>query len=341
MQGEAQFTVRFAGPLVTYQDSGRTGTMRFGVARSGPMDRVAFAAAHAALGNGPGLTAIEISLGGLILECDLGPVTIAIAGGDFSIEQGSTIHQGWKVLTVHQGERLAIRAGRGGSWAYLAFAGRLKTKHWLGSAATHSTSGFGGGGLTAGQPVKVTQAETRPEREGEIPMPPGYGEGSVFRVVLGPQDRWFSETAKQAFLSGPYRLTDSYDRMGVKLEGTVLKTGDALAIPSEPVLRGSVQVSGDGTPTILLADHQTTGGYPKIATMISVDTDRLVQMRSQQSIRFEAVTSEQAVEITRESVGQLDRYLATIAVPRGNLLQRLMRENLVSGVALDELDQES
>ena len=122
---EAYFSVTYAGPLVTFQDAGRPGNMRYGVAASGPMDRLAFDAAHAALGNAQGVNAIEISLGGLVLQCTNGAVTVAVTGGDFGVQHGAQKTTSWTILTIRKGERLSISAGKAGSWAYLAFAGDL------------------------------------------------------------------------------------------------------------------------------------------------------------------------------------------------------------------------
>ena len=331
---EAAFTVSFAGPLVTFQDSGRPGNMRYGVAASGPMDRLAFDAAHAALGNTPGLTAIEISLGSLNLHCTEGAVTLAITGGDFSVQHAGQKSSSWTILTIRKGERLAISAGKAGSWAYLAFAGMLDAKDWLGSQATHSISGFGGGALQAGQTFKVSDTAIREDRLGEIMRPNFLPDGPI-RVVTGPQDQHFASDSVTHFTSDTYKLTDAYDRMGMRLGGPALHLDGALSIPSEPIVRGSVQVSGDGVPTVLLADHQTTGGYPKIATVISSDIDRLVQFRSGQTLRFKAMTSQQATDEARHYATQKARYLAQISVARGSLEQRLMRENLIHGCILD------
>ena len=327
---EAVLSVTFAGPLVTFQDAGRFGQMRYGVAASGPMDRLAFDAAHAALGNRAGGTAIEISLGGLMLQCKSGEVTLAVTGGAFLVEHGAQKLQSWTILTLKKGERLAIRAGRAGSWAYLAFAGQPVVQDWLQSRATHSTSGFGGGALQAGQTITIADAATREDRPGDIPQPDFGSEGAV-GVVVGPQDQHFESDAVARFLSEPYKVTDAYDRMGMRLNGPALALAGALSIPSEPIVRGSVQVSGDGVPTVLLADHQTTGGYPKIATVISSETDRLAQLRSGQVVRFTALSPEKAVTQARAYLDRKGKYLEEISVPRGTLEQRLMRENLISG----------
>ncbi|SHJ64112.1 allophanate hydrolase [Shimia gijangensis] len=327
---DAEFTVSFAGPLVTFQDSGRLGNMRYGVSASGPMDRLSFDAAHAALGNLAGQTAIEISLGGLILQCRVGAVTVAITGGDFVIDHAGHKSGSWTILTIEKGERLTIRAGKAGSWAYLAFAGNLHARDWLGSQATHSPSGFGGGALQTGQTLKVLQTSVRADRLGEVPKP-DFAPDGPFRVVTGPQDRHFAKEALNRFVTDQFKVTDAYDRMGMRLDGPMLNLEDALSIPSEPITRGSVQVSGDGVPTVLLADHQTTGGYPKIATVISCDTCRLTQLRSGQSVRFAPVTAQKAVDVARQYATNKARYLAQIAVPRGTLEQRLMSENLIHG----------
>jgi len=282
---EAVFSVSFAGPLVTFQDAGRPGNMRCGVPASGPMDRLALEAAHAALGNAADQSAIEISLGGLVLQCTDSAVIVSITGRDFVIQHGGQKFTSWTVLTVRKGERLSISAGKAGSWAYLPFAGRVDTVAWLGSQATHSTSGFGGGALQTGTRIKITETSTHEDRTGEIVQPDFASQGSI-RVVTGPQDQHFLRGSVERFLTGPYNVTDAYDRMGMRLNGPRLELDGALSIASEPIVRGSIQVSGDGIPTVLLADHQTTGGYPKIATVISCNTDRLAQFRAGQAVRF-------------------------------------------------------
>jgi len=130
------------------------------------------------------------------------------------------------------------------------------------------------------------------------------------RVVPGPQDRFFSPSTKEAFMTSAFMLTDAYDRMGVRLAGPSLRPEAALDMPSEAILRGSVQVAGDGVATVLLADHQTTGGYPKIATVLDADLDRFVQLRSRDRVVFRAVDPQAAVDAFRTRRLSLQRYLA-------------------------------
>ena len=129
--------------------------------------------------------------------------------------------------------------------------------------------------------------------------------------------------------------------MGVRLEGPPLSLSSALSIPSEPIVRGSLQVSGDGVPTLLLADHQTTGGYPKIATVISADVGAISQLRSGDSLKFQAVTPKHAIDLAREHAKQVMDYLDLISQPRGSLTDRLMSQNLISGVVYQPTNSES
>jgi allophanate hydrolase len=329
---EALLVVRSCGPLVSYQDAGRFGMMRFGVPASGPMDRLAHAAGLAALGQQPEATAIEVSMGGIELLCQSGEVTFSVTGGGSAVRHAQAVAPSWCVRTLRAGESLAIRPGRWGNWAYLAMAGELECPAWAGRTATHVASGLGGGLLAAGAAIRVRQAQVLEEREGELPVPAFAGARSTARAVLGPQTAHFGSDATELLQQQPFTVTTACDRMGMRLAGPALPLKQALSIPSEPVLRGSIQVAGDGVASVLLADHQTTGGYPKIATLISCDTDGVAQLRPNDHLRFHAVSPAEALRLAREDAWARQRYLAGIAEPRGSLQDRLMRENLISGV---------
>jgi biotin-dependent carboxylase-like uncharacterized protein len=309
----ALFVVEHVGPLTTIQDEGRSGFMRYGVPRSGPMDRGAFAVAQAALGNPSDASAIEATIGGLTLRCIEGDVTFATAGGGFRVEIDGIEIGSWAVATIHAGSRLAIKPGHWGSWTYLAVAGRIDARSWLGSAATHAVSGLGGGCLTAGQRIVVEDAQVREERRGGIPLPVTARPRAEIRIVLGPQDRFFAPETIAALLDQPFRLTSEYDRMGVRLKGASLPIAAPLDMPSEPLVRGAVQVPGHGDPIVLLADHQTTAGYPKIATLASVDQDAFVQLRMGQRVLFKAVSAEEAIAAARTRHLTEARFLDHVA----------------------------
>ena len=317
----ATLKVIFAGPYISFQDAGRPGNLRWGVPCSGPMDRLAHAAAHASVANPLDATAIEVSRGGLILECVSGSITVAVTGGDFT--------ESWNARSLRPGDRLAVHPQQHGSWAYVAFAGVINAAEWLGHSATHSRSGFGGGALRTGDTISVREADVRPDREGEIPQLVIDDAPDEIRVVLGPQDHHFDPAAVEVFSSTTYHLSDAYDRMGVRLEGAELPLREALSIPSEPIIRGSVQVGGDHVPTVLLADHQTTGGYPKIATIITPDLDRFAQKRSGEPVQFMPISSTEAIAASREYHNAVEAYLALVASPGRTLSHRLMQENLI------------
>lgn len=308
---EAVFRVAEVGPVTTVQDGGRPGLMRFGVAHSGPMDRRSFAIAHAALGNAPGSAAIEVSVGGLTVECVAGAASVALAGGGFRAEADGRSTPSWAVRRLEKGSVLAVRPGPWGSWTYLAFAGELAADRWLGSAATHFLSGRGGGAVRPGWTFSVRAP--RLLREGPIPFPATGRPRPQVRVVLGPQDRFFPPEAVAALLANPFALTTAYDRMGVRLAGPALTPAGPLTMPSEPLMRGSIQVAGDGVATVLLADHQTAGGYPKIATVVSEDLDGFAQLRSRQAVGFRAVSPEAAVGIVRTRHLAHARFLDAVA----------------------------
>ncbi len=309
---DAILSVAFAGPHVSVQDAGRPGLMRFGVPGSGPMDRTAFAAANVALGNAPGAPGIEVSLGGLVLDCLSGPIRFAVAGGGFLLDHAGESRGSWTVATLHPGQRLAIRRGPWGSWCYLALAGGLQAGDWLGSAATHALSGMGGGALAPGMRLTVTAAAGS-GRTGPIPCPVSARPRHALHVTLGPQERFFPPGAIDAFLTGDWRLTGAGDRMGVRLSGPAIAPSATLDMPSEPIPRGAVQVAGDGVATVLLADHQTTGGYPKIATVLDCDLDGMVQLRPGDPLAFRPVTAPQAVALARCRALIRAQYLAGLA----------------------------
>jgi allophanate hydrolase len=312
----AVLQVTQAGPWTSIQDRGRPGMLRFGVTESGPMDRIAFAIAQAALGNPPEAAGIELTLGGIELECISGSVTLAVAGGGFRTHVDGTETAGWMVTRLRKASRLAIRPGWWGNWCYLAFAGTLQTKYWLGSASTHGPSGRGGGIVHAGDELIIEATENRSAAVRSLPVPPWAKARHEIRVVMGPQERFFAPEAIEAFQGGTFQLTGEYDRMGVRLRGASLAISSKLSMPSEAILRGSIQVPGHGDPIVLLADHQSTGGYPKIATIISPDQDAFAQLRPRDHVNFRGITPEQAITAARMRREALGTYLAALA--RGN-----------------------
>jgi allophanate hydrolase len=322
--------------MVSWQDAGRPGMMRFGVPASGPMDRLAHAAAQAALRQPLQATALEVSVAGIELACEWGEVSCSITGGDFQVRHAGVTARAWCVRTLRAGEVLSIRPGRWGSWAYLAFAGDPPCSPWAGSTATHMASGIGGGVVGTGTGITVRNARVKEDSEGELQVPDASRPTGWARVVLGPQLEHFHPDAVATLLEQPFTVTPAFDRMGMRLAGPALRLGNALSIPSEPLVRGSIQVSGDGVSSILLADHQTTGGYPKIATIVSCDLDSVSQLRAGDTLRFEAVKAHDAVALARCAAGAQSAYLNGLKTARSTLSERLMRLNLVDGMVRAE-----
>jgi allophanate hydrolase len=319
--------VEQAGPLSTLQDEGRRGHLRHGVTWSGPIDRAAFAAVQAALGSPAGSPAVELSHGGITLRCVEGEASFALTGGDFTARVEGAAAAGWTTGVLRAGQRLLIRDGGASNWAVLGFAGAIECPKWLGSAATLALVGLGGGRLVAGDRLVI--AARLPGEARPLPPPP-VARGPI-RVVMGPQADFFPAEAQEALLDQEFSIAPAFDRMGIVLAGPAL-VPSAVTMLSAPLLRGAVQVNGAGTATILLADHQTTAGYPRIATVIGADLDRLAQLRPGTKLRFAAVTVEAAVAAARAAAKAQATWLAAVAAGQGSLADRLASANLIDGV---------
>ena len=319
-----------AGPLTSIQDSGRPGRLRFGVPASGPVDRLAFAAGQAKLGNAPGAAAIELSLGGLVLDCVEGEVAFALTGGDFTAAIDGARLGSWTMARLGRGMQLRVSPGAQGNWSYLAFAGELEASSWLGSRSTHMLAGLGGGSISAGQVLTLERCHSKAE-PGPIARPPDSAAPiSKARIVVGPQDRFFASGAIERLGDTPFSATSSFDRMGMVLAGPSLMPA-RLDIPSEPAIRGALQVNGEGRIAMLTADHQTTGGYPKIAVVIDSDSDRVAQLRAGTPLGFVPVSPNEARALASAERRRSARYLASLT-GKPSLAASLMGENLIDGV---------
>jgi biotin-dependent carboxylase-like uncharacterized protein len=308
----ARLQVSYAGPLTTVQDLGRFGYQRYGVTEGGPMDRTAFAIGQFAVGQTFGGASIEVGLGGIALRCVEGSVLLAITGGNFTLRIDGQPRHGWTIARLHTGMELGISQGRWGSWCYIATAGDIRWPMWLGSRSTFPASPFTGEPLKRGDEIVVENIRHLSQPERELPIPVFCQPRVAINVVIGPQERFFDEEALRRLLGGSYFLSSRSDRMGVWLDGPKLAVAARLDMPSEGVLRGSVQVPGGGDPLVLMADHQTTGGYPKIATIISADQDAFAQLRAHQPVRFQPMSVERAVERARTRKNIVQSYFEAI-----------------------------
>jgi biotin-dependent carboxylase-like uncharacterized protein len=308
----ARLYVDYSGPLTTIQDRGRFGYQRYGVTEGGPMDRTAFAIGQAALGPASGGASIEIGLGGVTLRCVEGSVAVAITGGNFILNVDGQLRPSWSVIRLYPEKQLAISPGRWGSWCYIAVTGTIDWPVWLGSRSTYPALPFTGRQLKRGDEIVIRDLRDLSEPERELTIPVFCQPRNTINLVVGPQERFFDDCALERLLSESYFLTTDLNRMGVRLEGAKLAIAAQLDMPSEGIVRGSVQVPGSGDPLVLMADYQTTGGYPKIATMISADQDVFAQLRPRQPVQFRPVTVEHAVARARTRKKAVQDYLASI-----------------------------
>ncbi|MCB8877118.1 5-oxoprolinase/urea amidolyase family protein [Acidisoma silvae] len=332
---EPVLRVLMAGPGVTLQDGGRQGYLRFGVTPAGPMDPLAFATANRALGNAPGSTAIEVGLGGVEFTVENAALTVAIAGGHFTITLDGRRLPPALLLRLDVGSKVKITAGPAGAWCYVALAGRLQVAPMLGSTATHTRSGFGGldgRALRAGDGLGIAEPRRLDAASGILEAPWLDRPSEVIRVLLGPQDDYFAPDQIEAFLAGPWTLSTKGDRMAYFLEGPRLTHAEGFNIVSDGVAMGAIQVPGEGQPIVLMADRQPTGGYPKIATVIGVDLGRLAQARAGTSFRFASVTIADAVAARRAEMERLESTIPIAPLRRTEFSsQFLLGLNLTDG----------
>jgi biotin-dependent carboxylase-like uncharacterized protein len=333
---EATIRVLSAGPGTTLQDAGRHGYLRFGVTAAGPMDSLAHATANLAVGNLVGSTALEVSVGGIEVTAESAPLHVAIAGGEFSLSLDGRPLPPAVVLNLDEGAVLKIRAGRSGSWCYLAVACRFVVPKVLGSHATHTRTGFGGVGgraIVAGDRLGIEPSGSSAPPQSAIVAPWLDRSLDTVRVVLGPQHDYFADDQIAAFLAGPWSVSAKGDRMACFLEGPRLTHARGYNIVSDGIAMGAIQVPGDGRPIVLMADRQSTGGYPKIATVIGPDLGRLAQARPGATFRFEAVSIAQAVAARREEAALLARGVVVEPLVRTHLSSEfLLGLNLIDGV---------
>jgi biotin-dependent carboxylase-like uncharacterized protein len=333
---EAFLRILSAGPGVTLQDAGRHGYLRFGVTAAGPMDSLAHAAANLAVGNPAGATALEVSVGGIEVTAESAPLHVAVVGGEFALSLDGRPLPPAVVLQLDEGAVLKIRAGAKGSWCYLAIAGHLNVPKVLGSHATHTRTGFGGvdgRAIVAGDRLGIEPSGSLAPSPGAIVAPWLDRPVSTIRVVLGPQHDYFADDQIASFLVGPWTTSSKGDRMACFLDGPQLTHARGYNIVSDGIAIGAIQVPGDGRPIVLMADRQSTGGYPKIATVIGPDLNRLAQARPGTVFRFEAVSIGQAVAARREEAALVARGVVVEPLVRTHLSSEfLLGLNLIDGV---------
>jgi KipI family sensor histidine kinase inhibitor len=308
--GDPAIDVLDGGMLATVQDLGRIGHQRFGVPAAGAMDPFALRAANRLAGNADGDAGLEMTLAGPTLRF-LRDSAIAIAGGDLVPSLNGRAVPMWRTIGVRRGDVLAFAGRRSGLRAYLAIEGGLEVPLVLGSRSTYLASGFGGyegRALREGDTLGIGAArESASERRRLRAEPPAPTDAvRAVRVVFGPQDGAFTDTGRRTFVSSVYALSARSDRVGCRFEGPAIQHATGADIVSDGTAFGSVQVSGDGMPIVLMVDRGTTGGYTKIATVVSADLPVLAQMVPGDRLRFEAISMDDAVDAARAQEAALE-----------------------------------
>jgi antagonist of KipI len=304
----SSFIVRRPGMLTTVQDLGRWGHQARGVPVAGPMDAYSHRLANRFVGNPESAAALEITLLGPSLEAE-GDIECAVAGADFSLEVGARAVPSRSPFLVRSGELLRFGSRRSGARAALAVRGGFDVPAVFGSRATSLVSRMGpfdGRPLAAGDRLFVNTSPAAPPYEPDsmqlLRMPAG---GACVRVVPGPHEDMFTQNAIETLYRGRYTVTPQSNRMGYRLEGPPLAHAGAADILSDATPMGSIQVPKSGQPILLMADRQTTGGYPKIATVISADLPVAGQLAPGDWIEFARCTRAAAVDALAEQERRL------------------------------------
>jgi 5-oxoprolinase (ATP-hydrolysing) subunit C len=342
----ASIEVTSAGALTSVQDLGRVGWRRLGVPRAGALDPTALRIANALAGNDAAHAALEFFVAGPTLKALDAPVRLGLAG-DFTptlVRAGGQTQQldAWRSVTLAPGDALKLGAPRASRVGYVAIAG-LTVTSVLGSASTYLRAQLGAnGGRALRDGDRLHAAVARSPEPGRhpterwlrvLPVP----SMAPIRVVLGPQADYFDADAVDALFGREWRVSSDADRMGMRLQGTPLahRRDQGAEIVSDATVPGSVQVPGNGLPIVLLADGQTAGGYPKIATVISTDLPRLACAPIGATLRFAAVSVADAEDAAREHEARVQAMIASIrelAFDGDIDLDAIYASNLVSGM---------
>jgi len=285
--------VHKAGLLTTVQDRGRFGYQRFGMPVSGAMDTFSLELANLLVGNDPNDACLEATISGPELEFT-GATWVAITGADMDPHLNGQGIPMSTAIEVRLGDRLGFRGLKSGCRAYIAFAGGIDTPPVMGSRSTYLRAGIGGfhgRALMPGDELPLGEPMGKPRLK-KIPegLIPEYKHEQIIRVISGPEAHYFEMAGLRSFLSTEYTVTAQSDRMGYRLSGEPIMHKEGMSgIISAGVSAGTIQVPGDGQPIILMADRQTSGGYARIANVITVDLSLLAQMRPGDKLSFKEI----------------------------------------------------
>ena len=299
--------------LATVQDGGRMGWRRFGVPSSGPMDGFAFRAANLLAGNDPNAAALEIGSGDIVLRA-MYDCVIAVTGAGHRLTVSIRDYSLWSSCLVRSGWSVHLSQTGFGMWSYLALSGGIEVPSVLGSRSTYLRGHFGGyeGRLLRSGDVLRKGRHSLPlielaARSLAEEARPAYNGSPTVEVIPGPQAEYFDQESLETFLSNPYKVSLSSDRMGYRFEGPRLTLSGGADLTSEGLITGAVQVPSDGLPIVMMADCATAGGYPTIASVTSVDLPLVAQCTpGRDEVRFRFTSIEAAQERYRQEMHKLE-----------------------------------
>ena len=306
------------GMFTTVQDGGRKGYQSSGFSPAGVMDTRSYRIANLLVDNDADEAVLEIMMLGPSIEFGEDEV-IAVTGAPVDPRINERPVSMNRAIQVKRGDILKFGYPKTGRYAYIAFAGGLDIQMVMGSRSTHTKSlmgGFRGGRLEAGALIRLRNPRKRLRRMNKRDLSDWsetYKEGAVkasselLRVILGPQDDYFTKEGMVTFLNAEYKVDVDSDRMGYRLSGEPVEAKQGVDILSDGIAFGAVQITPEGQPIIMLADRQTTGGYAKIANVISVDIPRLVQLRTNEKVKFAACSVEVAQRLYRAQQEEFER----------------------------------
>ncbi len=326
------------GIAATLQDFGRVGFQKFGVPQSGALDAISLAAANIVVGNEPGVAAIECLAAGLTLKVSADSVTVCLAGtaAPFVIENssGAVRVPPLRSAVAQFGDMLRLMPPKGGAACYFAVAGGFAVQERLGSRATYARArlgGFEGRALQKGDKVPLRLPNSaHGDRILDLVIEPL----DMLRIMRGPNEDYFAANALAALTAEPYLVEAASDRMGLRLRGGELERMKHEELPSQGTTAGVLQVPSNGQPILLLADRQTTGGYPCIATVIGADIAAAGRLAAGMSVRFAEVSREDAVAALRSQRDWLASLPSLLKAAPSQALtaEKLLAMNLIDGV---------
>ena len=287
--------VKTPGPLTTVQDEGRFFHQSSGIRPSGVMDVAAYEAANALVGNENGEAVLEMTFLGATLEFQ-SATWFAMTGADMQAKLDGAPVVRYRAVHAEAGQTLALGMAANGCRGYLAVRGGFDVPVVMGSRSTDMSAKLGG---FEGRPLKA--GDVLPTISGDNWMPtdlryepPVYESAVEVRVIPGPQEEYFTAAGIETFFSASYEISPDSDRMGLRLDGPEIGSENGTDIVSDGIVFGSIQVTSGGKPIILMADHQTAGGYAKIGTVLSLDLPKLAQARPGDTVRFVRISAEDA-----------------------------------------------